>query len=390
MIDPAQSIRTRLEPAAIHLPAETSAPAAAAEKGAVFGMQLEVMADPLEELMDSMEELAGQFEEKTMKEIGQRRLGEKRAKFSPVMRIMDKWLKMLPDMPQGMFLERIVKELKDRDARQLDSKTLIKKLASGSSDPTHIHAMLEVLDEVFAADKDNRAEILKLIREAKKELESEKGAEIRAGLNIAEEVNARGRTPAELRELRELYRDQVLGFEKPQDCFRSLLAERGIARLAESIDFLIRGAGADMQSAEPSMNAVKLRAVLLDLQSVEVLRTVLDGCGELLGRMRAEFAEHPLLSGEQLTGRVVDLTEMQFVSSVDIAKLLASCGFQQLLAKLCFTTSLTGLFRRLSPRLFADENGRQRMLDAAQEHLDGLISLEEEAEREQADKEAVA
>ena len=58
-------------------------------------------------------------------------------------------------------------------------------------------------------------------------LTAEKGAEIRAGINLAEEVNARATTPEEMRELRDMYRSEVVGFTKPQDCFRSLLAARG-------------------------------------------------------------------------------------------------------------------------------------------------------------------
>ena len=387
MIDPAEALRTRFSvPTAFSAPAEVSAPVA--EKGSVFGLEAELMADPAEELQDSMEELAGQFEEKAMKEIGQRKLGAAKAKMSPAARAIEKWLRLMPDMPQGQFLDKIIKELKDSDNRRFDPKSLLKLLERGSSDPSHLHAMLDVLEQAFLAEKGDRAETLKLIRATAKELEAEKGPEIRAGLNIAEEVNARGRTAQELRELRDLYRGEVLGFEKPQDCFRSLLAARGAGRLAESIDFLLRSAGVDLQSAEPSLASVQLRAIILDLQSGEILRTVLDDSTALLAKLTTGYAEHPAMDGEGLTGGIVKMTETPFVSSADVAALVTGCGIQQLVAQLYFTTSLSGLFRRLSSRLFPDENGRLRLLEAAQEHLDGLVSLEEEAEREA--EEAVA
>ena len=41
------------------------------------------------------------------------------------------------------------------------------------------------------------------------------------------------------------------------------------------------------------------------------------------------------------------------------------------------------VFRQLSSRLFTSEEDRLRLLDATQEHLDGLISLEDEAEEEE-------
>ena len=41
-----------------------------------------------------------------------------------------------------------------------------------------------------------------------------------------------------------------------------------------------------------------------------------------------------------------------------------------------FARELTELFRKLSPRLFEREGDRQKLVDAAQEHLDELITEE--------------
>ena len=51
-----------------------------------------------------------------------------------------------------------------------------------------------------------------------------------------------------------------------------------------------------------------------------------------------------------------------------------------LLARMDFARELTGLFRKLSPRLFAREGDRQKLVDAAQEHLDELITEENDAQ----------
>jgi len=79
--------------------------------------------------------------------------------------------------------------------------------------------------------------------------------------------------------------------------------------------------------------------------------------------------------------RVLDLTEQAFVASPAIANLIGDCGIKALLARMDFARELTALFRKLSPRLFAREGDRQRLVDAAQDHLDDLISQEnDEAE----------
>ena len=43
-----------------------------------------------------------------------------------------------------------------------------------------------------------------------------------------------------------------------------------------------------------------------------------------------------------------------------------------------FCRELMGVFRQLSPRLFASEDDRLRLIDTTQEHLDGLVALEDE------------
>ena len=62
---------------------------------------------------------------------------------------------------------------------------------------------------------------------------------------------------------------------------------------------------------------------------------------------------------------------------------LGDCGLRRLLAQMAFTRALTWLFRQLSPRLFAKEEDRRRLVDAAQEHLDGLIERENEEEEDE-------
>jgi type III secretion system TyeA family effector delivery regulator len=68
---------------------------------------------------------------------------------------------------------------------------------------------------------------------------------------------------------------------------------------------------------------------------------------------------------------------------VGIGEFIGECGIKKLLARMDFARELTELFRKLSPRLFAREGDRQRLLDATQEHLDGIITEENEAEEEE-------
>lgn len=360
--------------------AEVARPAApAVERGTMMGVQFAVESDPTAELMDSMEELSFQFEEKTAKKLSERKMGSMQGLRSLFIRALEAWQAMMPDMPGREQLAKLIQNFRQlmRSGEQATVAWIMREVARESTDPSHQFAMLDLLEQMLG---EGETELRDLVRQAKAQLMAEKGADVKAGLNLAEEVNARATTPQEMRELRDLYRSEVVGFTKPQECFRSLIAARGAEGLKDAIDFLIAGCGADLKSSTPSMEAVALGRILTDLQCVQVLQTVLDALTALGKRMDKQFGETCLLDGEGLTERVLDLTEQSFVAASAIAHLIGDCGMKALLARMDFARELTSLFRKLSPRLFAREGDRQQLVDAAQEHLDELISEENEAE----------
>lgn len=359
---------------------------AAVESGQAMGFTLQVMDDPMADLMDSMEELSFQFEEKELKSAAERKLGAARANRNAYVTAVETWQKTLPDLPGGAFMERMLRALRQmaQMGRSMDPGQLLKMLGEGSRDPTHQFAMVDILEQALAPEE---ADLRTLLEATKQELTRTKGAEIRAGVNLAAVVNAKAQSPEEMQGLRDLYRGEVLGFKSPQDCFSSLLQTRGAGRLADAIDFLIKGCGVDLQSPSPSQSPEELRRILGDLQCVQVLKTCLDKLTVLSGKMASQFGEPCLLNGEKLTGRVMDFTQMPFVNASNIASLISTCGLSQLLAQIYFCTGLIDVFRQLSPRLFDQEADRFRLEDAAQEHLDGLVSLQEEADRKGKERE---
>jgi type III secretion system TyeA family effector delivery regulator len=102
--------------------------------------------------------------------------------------------------------------------------------------------------------------------------------------------------------------------------------------------------------------------------------------------METQFGEHCLLNGEQMTGKIMDFTEFSFVGVDDIRSFISGCGIEKLLARMDFCRELTSVFRQLSSRLFSNEQDRIRLIDTAQEHLDGIVA--EEYEQEDEDDEA--
>ena len=229
------------------------AKAPAVERGELMGTSFVVEADPTAELMDSMEELSFQFEEKETKRAGERKMGEMQGPRTALVKAVETWTAIMADMPGREFLARVLRNLRGASAAGSppDPRELLRELARGSTDPSHQFAMLDILEQAFGDGEDS---LRALVRQTKASLMEEKGPEIRAGINLAEEINARATSPEEMRELRDMYRGEVVGFTKPQDCFRSLLAARGAEGLKDAIDFLVAGCGADLKSSTPSLD----------------------------------------------------------------------------------------------------------------------------------------
>lgn len=384
--DAAQLLRHAIAPDRFDQLRSAEAPAAAqtpVEVGRAMGMAVVVEQNPAAELQDAMEELSMHFEEKAAKKLGERKLGETRSRASAYLEAVEAWEKTLPDMPDREFMDRALRNLRQamRNGGDLpDAGRLLQELAKGSEDPSHQFAMLDILE---AALGEGDEALRDLVGAAREQLVKEKGAEVSAGINLAREVNARATTPEEMQSLRDLYRGEVIGFTTPQDCYRSLVASRGIAGLSAAIEFLLAGCGADLQSPSPSQMPEELRRIMLDLQCVQVLRTVFDRLAALVSRMSAQFGETCRFGGEAMTGKVLDFTERPFVSARDIAGFVAESGIVKLLAQMDFCREMMGVFRQLSSRLFSSEEDRARLVDATQEHLDGLVSLEDETGQEE-------
>ena len=352
------------------------------ESGVAMGFGVKVESDPLADLMDSMEELSFQFEEDEEMEVAERQLGEAKQPSSSQIASIQTWMKMMPDMPGLDFIRRRMRTLRAADPPP-GAEEILSMLEEGSEDPSVLFALLDCLESGLA---DDESSLRHALQDAKALLEREKGPEMRAGLNVAEEINKRTSSPEEIRDLRDLYRGEVVGFSSPQHCFRSLLASRGAGRLAEALDFLISAAGVDLQSASPSQSAEQLRSIISDLQCVEVIRTVMERLDRLVARLLEQFGERSLLDGEKLTGRVVDLTEQPFVSSAQVGGIMSSCGIRALLAQMDFAREMLAVFRELSPRLFAEASDRFKLTAAAQELLEETTDRLAEEEEKEAEK----
>ena len=100
------------------------------ERGQMMGMSVVAESNPMSELMDSMEELSFQFEEKEMKRAGERKMGEMQGPRTALVKAIETWMQMMPDMPNQEFMAKLAKNLRGMAAagQAPDARELLKAI----------------------------------------------------------------------------------------------------------------------------------------------------------------------------------------------------------------------------------------------------------------------
>ena len=131
--------------------AQTEKTEAPVSRGQINGTSFVVESDPMAELMDSMEELSFQFEEKEMKHVGERQMGQMQGARSALIRAVETWLAMMPDMPDAEFMSKLLRNVRDsaNAGNPPDAQDILRELGRGSTDPSHQFAMLDILEQAF-------------------------------------------------------------------------------------------------------------------------------------------------------------------------------------------------------------------------------------------------
>ena len=350
------------------------------ERGETMGFQIETQPDVTAMLNDSLEEISSMFEETEVKTMSDREIGDKRKTENRFTARVRFWVNKLSDMPNSDAIAQILRKL--RNMGYTSQQQLMDMLNDASEDVTHQFAMLECLEEAFVENPED-AELLRTVRQARQELERTKGPEIRVGINLAELLAEHGGDAEAMQAKRDLYRGEILGFDDPQTCFKSLLASQGADKLSEAIDFLMTACSIDMEAATPSTQPEELRRIIVDLQSVEVLKTVLERFDKLEMRMGKMFGEQLQMSGEKMTGEVLDMTRQTFLNGSVIEAFVGAVGLKKLYPKMDFMREFSAIVRSMSMRCFPDTESRLRMIDSAQDYLDELVREDEANQKEE-------
>ena len=270
------------------------------------------------------------------------------------------------------------------DDAQAKLEALAERILSGELDPREgigrfaENIMRQYLALQYALRKGRRErapdDLLAELSDALSELEQEHGPAIRAELNTIDAAAAYASNAADMVQFQHTYQDVVLGEATLAKTLSTALSRFGGKRIAEGLKSLIQALGLDLAAARPSVSTDRIHALIKDMYLLEVAVTVLDGCGELADRLTTAARES--FNGERLMQDVVGISGDKWVSESRFYNLADSHGIQHIPDRIAFLAGVRTVLKDLPVQIYADNEARASVLEAAQFALDDAIDKE--------------
>ena len=352
-----------------------------ADKSAQFkGESMVHLSNPTAILEDAAEELSFAQSEKVETKLSKRKLEKTGSLKTLAAEQAQKYLEQVPDLERQQKLEDFARKvLRDkRDGRQ-SGDDLRHEAEQFSDDVTHQFLALQYLREE-AVRQGAPAELLNAIQDAAAGLENDQGPAIVAGLNVsraAREFAPEGTD--NLDPLRDLYRDVVLDYSSIEDAYEKLTAADAGKDFKTSVNFLLKGLGADLGSGNSSLSGVRLKAIMDDMDKLKSLTTLYDDCADLLHRVQNRVGEGNAagVTSEDLMGTLLQAQSHGWQGSSFFSALPDKFHIAKGEPEIYFLQGFKEVMRSMPTKAFdGDLAKRERLLQSVQEAVDTAIDEE--------------
>ncbi|MEN2395515.1 type III secretion system gatekeeper subunit SctW [Pseudomonas halotolerans] len=186
------------------------------------------------------------------------------------------------------------------------------------------------------------------------------GAQIQAGMNIAEALRAAGGDPELRQAVRRLYYDTVVLKQSLPTMMQALLGLFGEAAFVSGLDMMRRALAHDIAAQTPSRPTALLRTLLIGLAASTQLSSVLQSCRQLLEQLAYSCP------ASQLTAVLLLQRMLGFVtsglSSAEVRRIARELGGDQERNQLVSLNGLYPVLKRLPLVLWRDGKSRQTAL----------------------------
>ena len=290
-----------------------------------------------------------------------------------------------------------ISEQFERKNPELSSRTLLQLRARASGKDTKDGLLKKVLDtypDFSLADEaldyliqSGDAELIKVAREVKKEINTIYAREIKAGRNIALEARqfssqGLGSPTA----LRDLYRD-ITG--NPRDAltlFDQLCGSYEYDKMKTIIDFVLHSLGADLKSKGPSISPGELHRLFSEARDMQAILGVFRFFRTRMNLISSSFQRSGIALPGRITFELLSRLFMKYLQEryptsdkvMQMAIQLALSEEEE--AQIIIFTQMRDAIRQVAPKLYRSNQHRQ---DALMSFIEALEELEEDEDDEQ-------
>lgn len=278
-------------------------------------------------------------------------------------------------------LQLLRSQIKDGDS----AEEILRKVMKNYPDHSLADESLDFLERTTEGDLQGK------VRNAKENLNTTYGREIRAGRNIATE--ARSFSQAGLGSptaLRDLYRE-ITGNPRPATTLFDELAEKfTFEKMQTAIDFILHSLGSDLKSKGPSIAPGELHALMTESRNLLAILWIYRFFKGRMGLISAAFERAgmllpPRFTFEMLAKMFVQMLKERYPSMDKVFQLALKMGISaDLLAQIIIFTQMRDAVRGVAPRLFRTDQHRH---DVLMSFIEALEELEDQMEEEEEKKE---
>ncbi|MBJ9977919.1 type III secretion system gatekeeper subunit SctW [Pseudomonas sp. S75] len=316
---------------------------------------------PLAVQTNSMEEVGMTFShhvERNTKAMSQRRIRQARGRLdaAPVetRERLEEWFDQLGH-PGKQSLSAMAAQT---GAMLYDEPSLEALVQASGGDPARTDLVLQlVLQQAQTQERRVEAE---RAREYLQALRERYGAQIRAGMNIAQALRAAGGDPQLRQAVRRLYYDTVVLKQSLPTMMQALLGLFGESEFPSGLDMMRRALADDIAAQAPSSPSAKLRTLLIGLTASTQLGSVLHSCRQLLEQL-AGSCQASQLTAVTLLQRMLGVAASG-VSAGEIRRIGRELGGEQARDQLVSLNGLYAMLKRLPLALWRDGKSRQSAL----------------------------
>jgi type III secretion protein W len=294
----------------------------------------------------------------------------------------DNFNKQNPELKKQILL-LLLDRIKDFQTKE----ELLDLLQQFYPDPTLADEVLNFLL------KTTTGSLQKLVQEAKSEHEARFGREIKAGQNIAEEVQRYAAAGLGVpTKLRDMYRDITGNPREPVNLFVELSDKYAYKELRKVLAFLFHSLGTDLKSQGPSIPPGLLHRLLSEVRSLQAILGVYQFFRARMKLVEFLFQREGLempkgLNFELMAKQFVNLLQERYPTGDKVMQTAGRLGIDKwILAKIIVFSQLRDAIREIALSQFyrniqhRDElyNAIIEALEALEEELDELRDQEEE------------